>query len=241
MIKKTEDFMMMSRGVFFFLVFSLGVAAQDHGERIFVGGAFQHAFEQDIEFDVAFKGNRERATLSEERGLSLTFFGYEKGPLRVTFGRSYFDDPEIKDIYYVEYKGQTMDLYELNERFSIEGHTPTVSYLGSVWFDLNDSPLVFYTGAGAGFGDLHLDYDVTLEGVFESNAQESGYDFDRVGLFLVGGGVRYAVTPWAEVDMGYRLFRFNRGTFGQGQDLHLEAHTKQQIEIGLNIFLFGRP
>ena len=85
----------------------------------YIGQGMGRAFESKISFDVPSKNNKERATLTEDYNREIVV-GYKGGRLRTEFS-FLWDAPNVEDIYYVNYNGRTMDLYEINQRFSING------------------------------------------------------------------------------------------------------------------------
>ena len=200
------------------------------------------SFPNKMGFDVPFKGNRERADMTRSREGRLAV-GYKRGNLRTEVG-VLFESPEVENIYYVKYKGRTMDLYEVNERFSIDGHIDNDSYVGSVWYDFNNStPWTFYTGGTLGRTHIALDYDIELEGEFKSDSRESGYDSGWANTQELGAGLTYAIGDRALLDVGFRVMRVDRSSFGPEpggqQGLHLEPFVRKRIVVGLKTFLFG--
>ncbi len=227
--------------LFSLLLMTIYPASADEEETspgiFYFGQGMGRAIETNIEFDVRSKNNRERATLSEDDNREI-MFGYKKGRLRTEFS-FLWDAPNVQDIYYVNYNGRTMDLYEINQRFSISGEIQTVNYVGSVWYNVLDNDgWDLYAGAGLGRGHTTLDYTVKLEGVFESS-NEGAASMDWTYTQQIGAGISLNLFNRGELDVGYRMLRFGRGDFGSIKTLHLEPRIRHRVMAGLKFFLFG--
>ena len=203
----------------------------------YIGQGMGKAVESNIRFDVRSKNNKEHATLTEDYNREIVV-GYKKGRLRTEFS-FLWDAPNVTDIYYVNYNGRTMDLYEINQRFSINGEIKTVNYVGSVWYDVHDGDRWdLYAGGGFGQGHTTLDYNIELKGVFKAK-NEGPASMDWSSIQQVGAGVALKLFDHGELDVGYRMLRFGRGDFGDLRNLHVEPRTRHRIMAGLKVFLFG--
>ena len=112
-------------------------AEDEQRQGVYLAQGFAFTRTNGIGFDVTSKNNEERATLAGGKAM-IGSGGYAKGNFRAEFGIAW-NDPEVRDIYYIKYNGQTMDLYEINEGFSINGKIKSLSYVGRVWFGIDNS------------------------------------------------------------------------------------------------------
>lgn len=192
---------------------------------------------REIEFDVPFKNNTERASLKHSfpwgAGLGFKWKNYR---IEANLTR---EAPRVGDIRYIKYDGRTTDLYDVNSRFSIDGSISLYHYEGSAWYEIGNNPRwVPYVGGGAGRSEINLDYTITLEDVFEANSRDSSYSYDVADSWHIGSGILFRVGH-VELDVGHRLRRIDRTSYGVNQDLHLEAFYQNEIRFALNAF-FGR-
>ena len=138
---------------------------KDNGGAVYFSHEVGLSFKSEIEFHVSPENSRKRGSLAKEIG-GRSVIGYKKGNWRTEVG-VLFESPELEETYYVKYRGRTMDLYEVNKRFSIDGWTNNISYLGSVWYDFdNSTPWTFYAGGTLGRTNVSLGYNIEPEKEF---------------------------------------------------------------------------
>lgn len=110
----------------------------------------------------------------------------------------------------------------------VDGNLGVLAFMANVFFDLhNNSQITPYFGGGIGVAVLYLEHTTA----FDAGNPVVLYprDDDAVFAYQAGAGVEIAINPILSVDVGYRYFGTEKGSFQSGPTgrvrMGMESHN----------------
>ena len=102
------------------------------------------------------------------------------------------------ELSYARWKAKSYE-YEGSLTYDASGHLSATYLLGNLWIDIpTESALTPYVGGGAGVA--WVDADTSFNGT------ALGYGDGQAGFtFQLGAGVKFDLTDWVALDVGYRF------------------------------------